>query len=246
MQHSHAQGIIRPNVSKHKPHRDARAQNDARCDKPAPGPQSSATRWRDPNTWIAVGTVALVLIGLGALWVSRDSEKRQLRAYVLVTDSGIACASCGDTEIKFPTFPGTTNAYVMVLQNSGETPASRVRVVSTWLNVGRPGAELPAHFTFPDARPDALHSFFSSSELGKDEVGTSISPLTDRAVAALKAAGANTSTVFLYGHVDYCDIFGEPHSTAYCFKYERGVGDKLPKCPRFNGGIAPRGACPSR
>ena len=36
------------------------------------------------NSIIAICTIILVLVGLGALWVARDSEKRQLRAYVYV------------------------------------------------------------------------------------------------------------------------------------------------------------------
>jgi hypothetical protein len=83
----------------------------------------------------------------------------------------------------------------------------------------------------------------SSSELGKDEHGDGIGPVTQGGIATLEGAASGARTVFLYGHVDYCDVFGHPHSTAYCFEYERGLGDHLPKCGRFNGEITPRGTC---
>lgn len=186
----------------------------------------------------------LVLIGIGALSVSRDSEERQLRAYILVTDFGVACPPCGDTTLNFPKFPGgLTSALMMRIQNSGETPASHIKPTFNWWPVHRRAAQLPAGFTFPDLGAADSQHLNSSSELGKDEHGDAIGPLTQNGITTLEETAREADTVFLYGHVDYCDVFGHPHSTAYCFEYARGLGDSLPKCRRFNGEIAARGTC---
>lgn len=231
-------------MNKHGSHRGQSSHDTARNGESAHTAGDTAGRWKDPNTYIALGTVALVLIGLGALWVSRDSEERQLRAYILVTDFGVVCPPCGDTTLNLPKFPGGLNSALMMrIQNSGETPASHIKPTFSWWPVHRPGTHLPAGFKFPDLGATDSQHLNSSSELGKDEHGDAIGPLTRGGIATLQDAASDGDTVFLYGHVDYCDVFGHPHSTAYCFEYERGLGDNLPKCDRFNGEIAPRGAC---
>ena len=80
--------------------------------------------------------------------------------------------------------------------------------------------------------------------MGKDEIDGSISPLSPRGIADLKDAAPGAAvTVFIFGHIDYCDIFGRPHSTAYCVEYKRGMADHLPRCDRYNGEIPPRATC---
>lgn len=225
-------------------HQNQPSQGTPRDSKSAHTAGDTTNRWKDPNTYIALGTLGLVLIGLGALWVSRDSEERQLRAYILVTDFGVVCQPCRDTTLTLPNFPGGLNSALMMrIQNSGETPASHIKPTFNWWPVHRPSTQLPADFKFPDLGAIDSQHLNSSSELGKDEHGDAIGPLTQAGIATLEDAPSDADTVFLYGHVDYCDVFGHPHSTAYCFEYERGLGDALPKCDRFNGEIAPRGAC---
>jgi hypothetical protein len=46
--------------------------------------------FREPNRVIAIFTVALAIIGGVALWIARDTEKRQLRAYVIVKSARLA------------------------------------------------------------------------------------------------------------------------------------------------------------
>jgi hypothetical protein len=68
-------------------------------------------------------------------------------------------------------------------------------------------------------------------------------PIPGNDIETFKAAIKKQTTLFLYGHIDYCDIFGEPHSTAFCFKYVPNGGLSLPKCDRHNGEIAARKNC---
>src|ERR1700722_2684272 len=66
------------------PSHGAQNQNEGtKCSK-APCRWFQNIRWYfgDPNRALATFTCVLVIIGAGALWIARDTEKRQLRAYI--------------------------------------------------------------------------------------------------------------------------------------------------------------------
>ena len=68
----------KPHLQTVVPH-DHSADHVAGSDDDHGGSGRVLNRWRDPNTYIALGTIGLVVIGLVAAWISRDSERRQKR-----------------------------------------------------------------------------------------------------------------------------------------------------------------------
>lgn len=101
---------------------------------------------------------------------------------------------------------------------------------------------MPDGYTFPDATVPKT-DLVSSSDIGRGQHKDGVSNIEDEYVPLFKAAGAGQITMFVYGHIDYCDIFNKPRSTAFCFVYAPGAGEELPICDRFNGEIPHRSKC---
>jgi len=189
---------------------------------------------------MALFTAGLFLIGIGALYVQRDTEERQLRAYVVLTDFGVFCIECGDTVLHDVALLGIKNSIRYRIENNGQTPASKVTSVTSWWPVAGSDAKLPANFGFPD---HPIEGRISQSDIGRDKTKDTASGIDDADIGTFKAAGDRRSTLFIYGHVDYCDVFGHPHTTAYCFIYARNGGTHLPICESYNGEIPAMGKC---
>jgi hypothetical protein len=204
-------------------------------------------RVRDPEFWLLLGT--LMAASCAAYYTRQqwltatDNEKRSLRAYIILTDVGIFCPDCGDTALIPQALPEIRNSIRLRIENNGQTPAYNVSSVTNWTAVPdvSPDARLPERYSFPDPKPPSDH-FVSTSDIGRDKHTDSVGPIPDDQIAVFRNAGAKRSTLFIYGHIDYCDIFNEPHSTAFCFKYFQNAGS-LPICDRYNGEIAPQHKC---
>lgn len=177
-------------------------------------------------------------------WVARDAEQRSLRAYMIVTDLGVFCPDCGDTVLTGPAFPDMKNSVRFRIENGGQTPASDVTTTTNWIPVYdvSPAVTLPDGFAFLD-HTKKEPAFASTSDVGRDHHKDVAGPIPDSDIATFKDAAAQKFTLFIYGHVDYCDVFDQPHSTAFCFRYIPNAGLHLPICDRFNGEIPPRGRC---
>lgn len=212
----------------------------------------SRDRWhKNPSNWIQLFTLLSVAIytlftycilqnSQEQVSVSRDNEQRSLRAYVVLTDFGIFCPDCGDTLLAPNGRPDIRNSIRTRMENNGQTPASEVVGITNWWQESGKNAKLPPRFAFPDHE---RHGFISKSDIGRDKHKDSAEEMDADAIATFKDAATGNSTLFLYGHIDYCDIFGEPHTTAYCFIYVPNGGLNLPLCDRYNGEIAPKGKC---
>jgi hypothetical protein len=170
----------------------------------------------------------------------RDTEQRGLRAYLVIQQFGVFCSDCGDTAALPDILTRVKNSIWLRIENVGQTPA---REVVGSINIhSEPGKEgrLAANFAFQDLKKAR---FISKSDIGKDKYKDAIVELPGEELAAFKDAAAERTTVFVYGHIDYCDVFGAPHSTAYCFKYVPNAGLNLPICEVYNGEALPRGRC---
>jgi hypothetical protein len=187
-----------------------------------------------------IAAIAATLLGSYQGWVARDTEKRQLRAYMVLTDLGVFCPDCGDKSLVTDILPNIKNSMRTRLENNGQTPAREVNGITNWWSIQGNGASLPADFAFPD---HARTGFVSNSEIGKDKHKDSAEEFDQSAIATFKDAVDGRITLFIYGHVDYCDIFREPHSAAYCFVYVQNGGLHLPLCDRYNGEIVPKSKC---
>ena len=170
----------------------------------------------------------------------RDAEMRSLRAYLILAELGVVCPDCGDTALTPNALAPIENSILLRIENSGQTPARGVVGVINLHSEPEKAAKLPTNFAFPD---DKKHSFVSKSEIGKDKHRDAIVALGADDLTAFKDAAADRTTLFLYGHIDYCDIFPQPYTTAYCFKYVLNGGLNLPLCETHNGEIIRRRSC---
>jgi hypothetical protein len=157
----------------------------------------------------------------------------------------VYCPDCGDAAIAPPPLHFIKNAIRTKLENAGQTPAYNVGLVTNWQPVMRENSRLQNEFVFND-HPSSKDDFNSISDIGRGKPKESVGPIADKDISTFKAAIDKKITLFLFGHVDYCDIFNEAHSTAFCFIYVPNVGSNLPLCDRFNGEIKPRSDCPQQ
>ena len=170
----------------------------------------------------------------------RDAQMRSLRAYLSLAEFGIVCPDCGDTAITPNPPMSIKNAILMRIENNGQTPAHRIIATNNLHSEPGKGASLPTNFAFAD---ETKKIFISKSDIAKDKHRDGIVELSADDVTAFKDAAADRTTLFLYGHIDYCDIYQQPHTTAYCFKYALNAGLNLPLCESYNGEVIPRGRC---
>ena len=121
---------------------------------------------------------------------------------------------------------------LFTVKNFGQTPAKRVRITSNLEFVGK-NEELPANFTFPD-RPVCGTIQSRNSNLGT--IFPNNPPLAWRNICpdqapvyALVEKGERAG--YLYGHIDYVDIFDSPRRTNFCFSITAAVAVI---CDRYN------------
>jgi hypothetical protein len=98
------------------------------------------TKWffSDPNRALAVLTASLVLIGIGALCIQRDTEERQLRAYVFIDPVGMTYF---DTKIP--------PKFTLDVHDAGQTPALNVAMFTKIDVLPYP---LPKDFAFKEPK----------------------------------------------------------------------------------------------
>jgi hypothetical protein len=144
-------------------------------------------------------------------WLTaQDTEVRQLRAYVSVSlEPGIRVDDQKTT---------------LSIDNFGQSPATDVHIFGQWEFV-RYEEDLPPDFTFPDKPRNCDNS---TSTLGQNIAFSvvSIFPRTPtRATnffcpgtyASLQRAVQRELNAFLYGHLDYLDIFNIRRQSTFCF-----------------------------
>ena len=176
--------------------------------------------------------------------VAKETEKRQLRAYIIVSDTAVICPDCGDTARAPSALPGVTNFVVFRMENNGQTPAYNVSPVINWWSIKQAtkGAKLPSDFSFEDHKQSADESH-GVSYIGRDNHRDTYRAIGDKDISLFKDAVAQQSVIFLYGHIDYCDIFNLPHSTVFCFRYVPNSGTLHLSCDRHNGEAKPQHRC---
>ena len=164
------------------------------------------------SAWLNLASIAAVLVALFLAFqsnrISRDTAKRQLRAYVGLHKSPI-------TELKAGEFPKVELNFL----NAGQTPAREVRVAAA-LGVD--------HFPRPDS-DDKLAGLKRSSVTyvlpGSDfklRLPSAKWPdLNQETVDAIKDGKA---AVYCFGVVEYFDIFGKAQKTEFSLMMGGDVG----------------------
>jgi hypothetical protein len=156
------------------------------------------------NGVIALVTIILAGIGLYQAWLSRQSGRMQLRAYLTVEPKGIEDHGAKGMRA------------VSVVINSGQTPAYAVSIATALRILPYPVPEdfnprdeyeelllTPTHNIVAPGRD--IHSFAS--------VDKPMSPETQKAVRD------ETQCLMIYGFISYRDVFGRTRITGYAHHY---------------------------
>lgn len=160
------------------------------------------SRWRDPNTYIALGTIGLVVIGLVAAWISRDSERRQLRGYVGIAPDKVVQTREGLWALE------------IVAHNYGQTPARALQINGGWLLLHVPlekGEEIPTRaFAYSRTEESSGLDIFPSKD-----GATHLPPFSPADLAMLKSYSGPLG-VYVAGTATYQDVFGKLWQTTFC------------------------------
>jgi hypothetical protein len=138
-----------------------------------------------------------------------DQEKRSLRAYVSFDAA---------TPFHFD-----SEKMAFTLENFGETPAKDIAVFSNWEFLPF-GEQLSKNFEFSEKAgcswPQGQKRMQPSISiiLPKNSVSASHYHCPEE-VAGLVRAEKKEANAWLYGHIDYSDIFNERHQTTFCLLY---------------------------
>jgi hypothetical protein len=134
-------------------------------------------------------------------------------AFVVGSDLAHAW-SCGSTIL-----PMTSGAFAAALLSfSGPLPARRVtaHLNRKWVPYGQ---KLPKDFSYPDFGEVGPSSIAVLSP-GKSKTFTF--PIDPREIEQVRN---KETALFLYGHIDYVDVFGEPRTSQFNYQYVPIIGD---------------------
>ena len=176
------------------------------CQSPDTAQETKKSWVRDPNIWIAIFTVPAILIAFWALRisqetlrVSQDTEKRQLRAYVAPANMRTS-GTDSIIEVEFD------------VENFGQTPAKNCSVSGAFEILPFP---LPEKHLFKiPAAPFSQNSIITPRATKPLTVKVHRT-LTAAEKTEIKSKEAN-SRLYVYGVLNYHDIFNEAHFTDFC------------------------------
>jgi hypothetical protein len=160
---------------------------------------------------VGIYTVLTVFILAASIYsarTARDTEIQQLRAYVWISN-GVSIA-VDEQKIEFP------------VDNFGQTPAKNARMFGQW-EFTRFEEDLAADFAFPDKpRCDLAASVFGQNIASsivtifpKNPV-KSIQYHCSDTWSNLQRAVQRELNAFLYGRIDYFDVFDNRRTSNFC------------------------------
>jgi hypothetical protein len=191
--------------------------------------------------WFTEARIAITIAFLAMIftfyqgYVARETMHHALRAYVSLTKADLDCPRCDKPETltleqmlppTAPTKPGLyPGAQIHILfEVSGETPAYDIDENITTKEM--PTEDLPQHFDFKEV-PDInkpVHPVISRT--APLEATEAVSPIVVLHVLGkpvldprLSQTPEPPSVLFMYGHVDYTDVFHERHHTHFCLRF---------------------------
>ena len=183
---------------------------------------------KDPNIYLAVATLALVFIGVGALWISRDVEQRQLRAYVGTT--------FGEESGKSSFYPPGLAIIRLPIHNFGQTPAYEVRYEA---GIDLRAYPLPKNndFKVPSIENNTAPNPFTLFPNMTTPMGIVVHtkrPLTQSEVASIQ--DGKTHQMYVWGTISYRDAFGTQRWTHFCVGFYNltGEGADFAPCSAYN------------
>ncbi|HYL49099.1 MAG TPA: hypothetical protein VET84_07010 [Stellaceae bacterium] len=201
------------------------------------------------HDWYDITTIIILAITLSALIVytgltayqaciARDTARRQLRAYVGLQRLELELPSLNDPNYKpMKDEPGAvfTDFQVTFIKNFGATPAFNVSIFTNCTAIPFLG-KLPDGFNYPipPDRPSVLGITSRQTLYPGQEVVSRVRILD---VNNFKQAIAKSKSLYLWGTINYTDIYDRRWSSYFCFVYEpwRPAGSRWIPYEEHNG-----------
>jgi hypothetical protein len=178
-----------------------------------------------------VWTLTLIATGTAAFFtycevgVMQDQERRQLRAYITVSELTQTASGQGQDAV-----------YVVtpVIRNTGLTPATHVTITNVtpsneWLrHSGGNGSPNYSYIDWKVGAPEDPDDVVDDTGImtvppvviGAGSTLTASSLEDHLSASASLDAQSNKIGRFFYGSIHYDDVFGLPHITKYCFRID--------------------------
>jgi type II secretory pathway pseudopilin PulG len=232
---------------------DSSSQNEHEaCDGCRESDGKRDYHWYFEMTIAVVGIAAAIGAAFFAgklFYITKDQERRQLRAYIEVQAPYINCLDCNQPNYAPPPpTPGSENKNTITIQiiNGGQTPASDIQVHTNWWPT-KFGVALPADFNWPDLDTSSsgnLKPIVSVSTLGRDQQSTIATPITTKNdIQIFSDVASHRGSAWVYGRVDYCDIFRRTHSKLFCFEFNAVPYQQFTVCDRHTDDQDTRQKC---
>lgn len=152
--------------------------------------------------WLVAVTFLLAFFGFWQIMVSRNTAKRQLRAYVFVHNGDVRLVKIGDSQKSW-------YKLSIELKNFGQTPA---REYTIWIdNAIRNNDDPPFTDTPRNGKPSAP-TIMGPTASSAVEYAT---PFEDGEIEAIRDA---KKAIFIWGACNYIDVFGHDRHFKFRFK----------------------------
>lgn len=160
-----------------------------------------------------------------------EFAKVRQRAYVGVAGIELDAPNLAKADFEVPDAGNEPATFVpadflrLTVSNFGLTPAKRVLVVANW-------AAMPLNRNFS-------YTFDYRDQITKDEIAAAGRPTIDpnhvyrvalplSKLKPFRDAAAQTATIYIYGHIDYSDIFGRRWRRDFCYIHDARRGPVSP------------------
>ena len=156
--------------------------------------------------WLFFATAVLALFGLWQVVISRNTARRQLRAYVVTRGKDI---NQRETDGRF--------VLRIDIQNTGQTPAYEMNVISRTCILDYP-VEAAFNFDLDLGKDPSAMTLGSQECVEHDSIAERV--LSDVELAEVTSPTTPHSAgrrLYSYGTATYRDIFGQNRYTNFCF-----------------------------
>jgi hypothetical protein len=175
--------------------------------------------------FIAIYTIILGTSTRALVKEARSTTRHQLRAYVGIDKIYIESMKVDDTKYEIPDPVAAGYVYrdlVRVrVKNFGSTPTTVLTVVVNWQDMTPLGSYLPSDFPYGDLGkdPDVIHRFML------DPGDTETVKIRMEKIGIWREARQKKFSLYVYGHIDYIDVFKFKWRRDFCYAYEPWASD---------------------
>ncbi len=152
-----------------------------------------------------------------------EASQRQLRAYLGLETLDLNLPSSKSSAL----LPNSLKAgdliqdfVLLSIKNFGATPANKVSCHVSWIN-RQFAHSLEENYSYPDLDgnlPDGAKFIPAEAVIFPQTTWHVTVAITD--ISPFRKAKNREETMFLYGHIDYEDIYGNKHTSKFCYNYQ--------------------------